>query len=91
MKYKDILERLSILTPEQLEQPAGVFVADEEEGHEIAGIDISIEDNYADPDGGVIGNLAAVKETYDDEWEAILKDLVVIPKGTVVFLTEIPD
>ncbi len=85
MTYKDILDKLQTLTPEQLNQTAEVYINDEVDGEIIEDICISGDDLYWTEDYRCVGNLKEVKEQLGDKWESEKDDLLFEPAGTVSF------
>lgn len=79
MTYKELFAQL---TPEQMEQQIAIFHGDEEDAHLDVSINISEEDEYFDHCDSY-GNLAQVKEDNPDDWEDIIEDATICPKGTV--------
>ncbi len=90
MTYKDVLEKLQTLKPEQLSQPAGLYVTNMEgvEGFTVDDIDITEQDMYRDYYGNHVGCIECVKNKYGDKWEEILPSLIKIPAGMVALVCE---
>lgn len=83
MTYKELKLFIDTLTEEQLDQAVGFFDDDSETGKAINGWEISNEDLYWEHHGDCIGTLEHVKESFGDDWEEELEDLIKVPKGTV--------
>lgn len=84
MTYKDLIEELQALSPEQLLQPAHVLAGEDENARPVDSLDISDEDVYWEHHGDCIGNLEQVKETFGEDWEHEIEDLIQVPAGTVL-------
>ncbi len=88
MTFRELQDRIKFFNEEQLDQQVPVFIDnDDETAHILDSIEISDEDIYWEHHGDCIGNLDAVKETFEDKWEEEQEDLVKQPKGTVTLHT----
>lgn len=86
--YKDLLNELQQLTPEQLEQSATIIIEDDSYGKQIASISPMEEDLYMnnddDEDGGTIEQL---KEIHGQDFK--LEDYhICTPKGRIFIYSE---
>lgn len=83
MTLLELKQFLETLSSEQLEQPAVVFVDDDETGHEIDHSHITTEDIYWEHHGDCLGTIDEAKESLGDEWEDEKDDLVIIKAGAI--------
>lgn len=87
MTLQEVKDFLGTLSEDQLKNPFVFFPGDDDEaeGTEINSWYVSEEDMYWEHHGDVIGNLEQVKDTFGDDWENEIEELIKIPKGTVTF------
>lgn len=87
--FRDFLNELQQLTPEQLDQPVRALVDDEGYARTEVHIHISDEDIYDDGDNGG-GTIEQLKEAYPDEWEKMVAENHKTPAGTVFVWVDFP-
>lgn len=86
MTYKQLKDFCNSLTEEQLEQEVYLSQVDDA-AISVDGAGVSQEDEYYDHCDGY-GTLEMIKENYPDEWEEIIEEASVCPKGTVFLIHE---
>lgn len=86
MNYEQLKIFCNSLTPEQLQQE--VYLAQVDDAAiKVESALISEEDEYFDH-GDALGNLELIKEENPDDWEDVIADATLCPKGTVMLCNE---
>ena len=86
MNYEQLKAFCNSLTEEQLKQE--VYLAQVDDASiKVESALISEQDEYFDHGDG-LGTLEMIKEENPDDWEEIVADATLVPKGTVFLLNE---
>lgn len=86
MTYEQLKDFCNSLTNEQLQQEVYLTIVDSH-AERVGCAIITKEDEYFDH-GDSLGNLQAVKDENPDDWEDVIVDATVCPKGTVMLINE---
>lgn len=86
MNYQDLKDFCNSLTDEQLKQDVYLARTDDS-AIKVECAHISEEDEYFDHGTG-LGTLEMIKEENPDDWEDIIEDVTLCPKGTLMLCDE---
>jgi hypothetical protein len=86
MTYDQLKTFCNSLTPEQLQQEVYLAQVDDS-AIKVESAFITDKDQYFDHTDG-LGTLEEIKEEYPTEWEDVIADATICPKGTVMLCNE---
>jgi hypothetical protein len=86
MTYQELKDFCNSLTPEQLQQKVYLSIVDSHAEKVVSAI-VTKEDEYFDHGDG-LGTLEEIKSESPDEWEDIIADAQLCPKGTAMLINE---
>lgn len=86
MTYKQLKDFCDTLNDQQLEQEVYLSVVDSH-AEKVASALITDKDEYFDHTDP-LGTLDQIKEVNPDDWEDVIADATLCPKGTVMLVNE---
>lgn len=86
MNYEKLKQFCNSLTEEQLQQEVYLALVDSH-AEKVASALVTEADEYFDH-GDSMGTLEMIKEENPDDWEDIISDATLCPKGTVMLVNE---
>jgi hypothetical protein len=86
MTYEELKTFCNSLTTEQLQQEVFLSIVDSH-CEKIISCLVSEEDEYFDHGDG-LGTLEIIKQENPEDWEDIISDATLVPKGTVYLINE---
>ncbi len=84
--YQDLKTFCESLSQEQLQQEVHLAIVDDA-SIKIESAHVSEQDEYFDHCDS-LGTLELIKNEYPDEWEDMIEDATICPKGTVFLVNE---
>lgn len=86
MTYQDLKRFCNSLTTEQLQQEVHLSQVDNS-AIKVVSAHVTDEDIWFDH-CDALGNLEQIKQDNPDDWEDVIEDAILCPKGTVMLVDE---